>query len=176
MLQARPLVGIIRAIRARAEVNVVCYTGYCHEELLSEAEPSRLALLSEIDLLIDGPYVQEQHANLLWRGSTNQRILKLSSRIPEQWDETNVGVGVEFRLETDKRMSFSGVPPVPHFREAFAKLMNLRGISLEDTDEWRAEVDRHRTCGGGADGVVPADDQETRGAGAGATGGDPAGA
>lgn len=61
-----------------AGFNVVTYTGYHFEELLQRGaqEPVVTALLSETDLLVDGPYLQEQRdISLAFRGSGNQRLL-----------------------------------------------------------------------------------------------------
>jgi len=66
---------LAKAARA-AGLNVWCYTGWTLEALqnMEDAQP----LLREIDVLVDGPYIAEKRSlNLLWRGSTNQRIINL---------------------------------------------------------------------------------------------------
>ena len=58
--------------------DIVIYTGYTLEQLLEEGkkDPEILALLSLADLLVDGPYLQEQRdLTLQFRGSANQRLL-----------------------------------------------------------------------------------------------------
>lgn len=61
-----------------------CYTGYLLEEdLLSPTGRARCAvtdeLLSLFDVLVDGPYVQEQYdITLLFRGSSNQRLIDMT--------------------------------------------------------------------------------------------------
>ena len=73
--QAEDCAAIAKAAR-NAGLNVWCYTGYTLEKLreMPEAE----VLLQEIDVLIDGPYIQEQRSlTLQWRGSENQRIIEL---------------------------------------------------------------------------------------------------
>lgn len=53
-------------------LNVWCYTGYIFEELPAEAAP----LLKNVDVLIDGPFIESQRdLNLQFRGSRNQRII-----------------------------------------------------------------------------------------------------
>ena len=53
-------------------LNVWCYTGYTFEELPAEAAP----LLKNVDVLIDGPFIESQRdLNLQFRGSRNQRII-----------------------------------------------------------------------------------------------------
>lgn len=63
---------------------IYIWTGYTYEWLQNEIangawpEPDLKWILEHIDVLIDGPYVQEQRdTTLLMRGSRNQRILHL---------------------------------------------------------------------------------------------------
>lgn len=62
---------------------IYIWTGYTYEELSEEIvngawpEPDLKWILNHADVLIDGPYIQEQKdVTLLMRGSKNQRILK----------------------------------------------------------------------------------------------------
>lgn len=56
--------------------NVVSYTGYTYEELLKI--PTIEPLIDQTDILIDGPFIEEQKSlELEFRGSKNQRILEL---------------------------------------------------------------------------------------------------
>lgn len=51
------------------------YTGYTYEELNNY----QLGVIENIDVLVDGPYIEEKRdiAHCPFRGSTNQRIIKL---------------------------------------------------------------------------------------------------
>ena len=54
--------------------NIWCYTGYVLEDLFDN--DIQKELLSLIDVLVDGPFVQElADSSLKFRGSSNQRIL-----------------------------------------------------------------------------------------------------
>ena len=54
---------------------VASYSGFTFEELLTGSESQR-ALLSAIDILIDGPFLlAERSLEIAFRGSRNQRIL-----------------------------------------------------------------------------------------------------
>lgn len=65
--------------------NVWCYTGFTFEEILGTTEPkSRAAtdiskeMLSLIDVLVDGPFIEDLHSiTLKFRGSSNQRIIDI---------------------------------------------------------------------------------------------------
>ena len=55
-------------------LNVWCYTGFTFEELPREVVP----LLKNIDVLIDGEFIESQRdLELQFRGSRNQRIINL---------------------------------------------------------------------------------------------------
>ena len=57
-------------------MNVWCYTGYQWETLLEKRDPDQMAFLKQIDVLIDGRFVQAQaDPQLHWRGSANQRVI-----------------------------------------------------------------------------------------------------
>ena len=59
----------------QAGYEVAAYSGYTFEQLLS-GTPEQKELLSTIDILIDGPFLQaEKSLELSFRGSRNQRIL-----------------------------------------------------------------------------------------------------
>ena len=78
--QAEPLSELAACIHARGGT-VVTYTGYTYEALRSGHCQAWEKLLQATDLLIDGPYVEElRDLDLLFRGSSNQRLLDKKSR------------------------------------------------------------------------------------------------
>lgn len=57
-------------------LNVWCYTGYTYEVLVQENDPARMALLDEVDVLVDGPFLLAQRSlELKFCGSRNQRLI-----------------------------------------------------------------------------------------------------
>ncbi|WP_242852545.1 anaerobic ribonucleoside-triphosphate reductase activating protein [Acetobacterium bakii] len=76
-LQAGVLAELAKKIHA-LKLDVVTYTGYTLEALLDINDPDITALLTETDILIDGPYDHSQRdLSLQFRGSRNQRIISL---------------------------------------------------------------------------------------------------
>ncbi|WP_281648706.1 anaerobic ribonucleoside-triphosphate reductase-activating protein [Parendozoicomonas sp. Alg238-R29] len=62
-----------RAKEMYPEKDIWMWTGYEVQDLNEEQK----AVVEYVDVLIDGPYVQEKRSlNLPWRGSSNQRILR----------------------------------------------------------------------------------------------------
>ena len=55
------------------------WTGYLYEDIQD------LPLLQEVDVLIDGPYLKDRPTTLPWRGSDNQRLIRLvnETRAPQ---------------------------------------------------------------------------------------------
>ena len=77
MFQPEGFAELARAIRAASSKSIWCYTGFTFEQIL--ANPRQKALLSQIDVLVDGPFIQSlRDESLLFRGSSNQRIINVS--------------------------------------------------------------------------------------------------
>lgn len=68
------------------DINIWCYTGFTYEELikLSEKDDSIYNLLHHIDVLVDGPYIEELNdGSTRYRGSKNQRIIDVVKSLKE---------------------------------------------------------------------------------------------
>ncbi len=82
MLQAPSLAAMVRIARQMREINVICFTGYRIEQLVSHPPVFGVdELLSQVDVLIDGPFIASQNDNKGLRGSSNQRIHQLTHRL-----------------------------------------------------------------------------------------------
>lgn len=82
MLQAAGLLELVRSVRSKREVNIICFTGFVLDELLREPpSPEIFEFLSEIDLLVDGRYVKELNDDRGLRGSSNQKFHYLTNRL-----------------------------------------------------------------------------------------------
>ena len=79
MLQARSLAVLSQLLKS-AGLSVMCFTGYTLDQLRAKRRRWIEQLLSQVDILIDGPYDRSQAANLLWRGSDNQQVHFLTGR------------------------------------------------------------------------------------------------
>ena len=80
----RTVLNLVRRVREMLpQKDIWCYTGYLFEDLAAGkvGEQSR-ALLEQLDILVDGPFVLEKKdLGLRFRGSSNQRIIDVPSSL-----------------------------------------------------------------------------------------------
>ncbi len=81
----RELVPFLKKFRAQyPDKDIWCYTGYTYRDgtLLEDDGEGVRELLSLIDILVDGPFIEElKDIRLKFRGSSNQRVLDLKRTI-----------------------------------------------------------------------------------------------
>ncbi len=71
-----------------------CFTGYLYEDLLgkmTEDFPYTKEFMSYLDILVDGPFIEEQkNLSLRFKGSENQRIIRVADSLSQNrlvlWD------------------------------------------------------------------------------------------
>lgn len=82
MFQPEGFAELAMAVKRCSDKTIWCYTGYTFEELLkNEAQRN---LLRYVDVLVDGPFVQElRDEELRFRGSSNQRIIDVPRSLEE---------------------------------------------------------------------------------------------
>nr|MCR5680191.1 anaerobic ribonucleoside-triphosphate reductase activating protein [Prevotella sp.] len=82
MYQPEGFAELARAIHQRTKKDIWCYTGFTYEKLVSN--PRQRALLQEIDVLVDGPFLKaERDETLRFRGSRNQRIIDVQASMQQ---------------------------------------------------------------------------------------------
>lgn len=83
MMQPEGFTELARAIKERSEKTIWCYTGYLFEELTRM--PAQAEMLKYIDVLVDGPFVQNlRDEQLRFRGSSNQRLVDVRRSLKEK--------------------------------------------------------------------------------------------
>ena len=88
----RVLVKLLRKVRETyPDKDVWCYTGFLYDNLIENDYPKHCEvtdeMLSMIDILVDGPFIEElKNLSLEYRGSENQRILNLRKKRKEEND------------------------------------------------------------------------------------------
>ena len=87
---------LVKQVRQQyPQKDIWCYTGYLFEFLRDQGTEAQKALLRELDVLVDGPFViAQKNLSLRFRGSSNQRILEVQPSLergePALWDEASV--------------------------------------------------------------------------------------
>ena len=77
--QPVPLLELARGVHARG-LDVWSYTGNTWEELQAMGDADVSALLEEVDVLVDGEYMEDQRdLTLKFRGSRNQRVIDVKA-------------------------------------------------------------------------------------------------
>ena len=131
--QAEALAVVAMAVRAVGR-SVMVYSGSTLEELRESTEPGVRSLLAASDILVDGTFVRERQADLLWRGSANQRVHFLTPRYADPMPEIDGrGVGVELRLDAENNLFWAGVPS-PDFAGDLRRAGAEGGILLAGHD------------------------------------------
>lgn len=65
-------------------LNIYCFTGYLFEDLLKRRDIVVQQLISEIDVLVDGPFIEsERSIELRFKGSRNQRLIDCKKSLVE---------------------------------------------------------------------------------------------
>jgi len=89
-------------------LNILCYSGFKLGQLKNENNPFISKLLSEIDILIDGPYIKELHELKFWRGSSNQKLHLLSNAIDRSKIFSNEDSEIEFHIDKFGNITITG--------------------------------------------------------------------
>jgi anaerobic ribonucleoside-triphosphate reductase activating protein len=80
MYQAEGFAELAANIKERTDKNIWCYTGFLFEEVL--LNPAQRQLLERIDVLVDGPFMEnKKDTDLLFRGSSNQRLIDVQASL-----------------------------------------------------------------------------------------------
>lgn len=83
----KELAKLIAQIRETQTVAIWLYTGWTFEELMIKMKGNKILsfILQNIDVLVDGPFIQEQKdITLEFRGSKNQRVLDMRQSLLHQ--------------------------------------------------------------------------------------------
>ena len=106
------------------------YTGFTLDELRASQDADVQALLNRTDILVDAPFEAGMQADLLWRGSSNQKIHLLSQDVAHLRASLDApGVGVELRIGVDAELFWAGVP-TKDFVGQLRQAAERRGITL----------------------------------------------
>lgn len=108
--QAGALAALLKIARTRRDLDVICFTGYRFESLLNQPpDAGSFELLEQVDLLIDGPYIESKNDGKGLRGSNNQRFIRLTNRL-QGYEFENLPRRAEITIQNGE-MFVAGIPP-----------------------------------------------------------------
>jgi anaerobic ribonucleoside-triphosphate reductase activating protein len=82
LLQADGCAELARRVKMETDKTIWCYTGYTWEKLLAKRDPIVMSLLENLDVLVDGPFIQSlRDTDLHFRGSSNQRLIDVQKSL-----------------------------------------------------------------------------------------------
>lgn len=83
-LQAEAMALVARRVHELG-MSVWAYTGWTYEQILDgQAGEEGISLLKNVDVLVDGRYIESRRsADVIWRGSSNQRLIDVASSLKE---------------------------------------------------------------------------------------------
>ena len=132
MLQAAGLARLARQARQVRNLNIICFTGFTLSHLKRVPPgPGVDDLLEQVDVLVDGPYIEQLNDNRGLRGSSNQQIHFLTERL-RGCDLAGDSRRAEIRLEDGEAM-LVGVPPLrlnAAFMRALEQAAEMKGRLL----------------------------------------------
>lgn len=127
-LQAQALAKLVDIVRKNSTLDIMIYSGYTLDELKSRNDAAINFLLANIDILIDGEYLEELNTNSIYRGSDNQQIHFLSPKylpFKEKILQTK-NRSVEFVCRADGELFMIGVPAKNFNKDFIDKLEALK--------------------------------------------------
>jgi anaerobic ribonucleoside-triphosphate reductase activating protein len=128
MMQAAALAEMMDMIRAERDCGLIVYTGFVYEDLVAKNNPDITNFLAKIDLLVDGPYIQEKDIDQPYRGSSDQRLLTLTDRYAK---------------------NINGYYNAGHHRQMEIRISGERTLMIGVPDKKQASIWRHIKSLGG---------------------------
>jgi len=104
------LAQFLELVRSNSMLTIQVFTGRTLNQLRHHTDPFVERCLCAIDILIDGPYIEELNDGLGWRGSTNQVIHALGPRGQSASEGATAPRRVELVVSADGRAAFTGIP------------------------------------------------------------------
>lgn len=132
--QAEALAKLCELLRSQRDLSLMSYSGFTLKELRSHPDSSVQRLVGQLDILVDGPFVQARQGDFLWRGSANQQIHLLTPRhrdLAEHLDSP--GAGMELHVSRQLGLFWAGVPE-RGFQARLDTGLVQHGISLTENE------------------------------------------
>lgn len=122
----------LEELRARSSLSVMCYTGRTLAQLRQGSKAAaHECVLANVDVLVDGLYVEALNDGSAWRGSSNQQVHFLTPRYRhlEEGISRSRDRQLEVALDGSARLHITGIPP-SGFLTRLGRELHSRGLSM----------------------------------------------
>jgi len=130
--QADALTRLLIKIRQETDLDILVYTGFTLDEIKNGSIAMK-KLLDQIDVLIDGPFMEHLSNTKLWRGSDNQVMHLLTPRSQKYRQFINAKYSgkrqLQIELTAEGELRITGIPERSFFRN-FNRKIYQRGIEV----------------------------------------------
>lgn len=128
-LQFDQLRKLVEKIREKTKLDIMLYSGYTLEELCEQLGCKTIKLfLQNIDIFIDGEYIEKLDTGSMYRGSDNQNIYFFTEKyrcFKEQLYKAK-NREIEFNVRTGDELYMIGIPPKGFYNEFIKKIGEIR--------------------------------------------------
>lgn len=123
---------LLQELRACSPLSIMCYTGRTLAQLRSGSKATdHERVLVNVDILVDGLYVEALNDGSAWRGSANQQVHFLSPRYKhlEESILRSRDRQLEVAIDGGASLHFTGIPPIG-FLDRLGQELRSRGLSM----------------------------------------------
>jgi len=128
--QAPAVARLCRVVR-ESGLSVMVFTGWTYESIYRSKDKAVRRLLGQVDILVDGPFIQElTDPKLRWRGSSNQTVRFLTDRYSPKVLESPAQTQLEVCLDAVGPLQITGFPDDADLDLLAHRLASEAGILL----------------------------------------------
>ncbi|MBQ7906738.1 MAG: radical SAM protein [Clostridia bacterium] len=124
-VQVEELYLLIKELRMLGVDDILIYSGFTKEELESRQDEKIYYILSEISVLIDGPFIAELVDDVPLRGSSNQRVWLFKDKYKDAYRQF---LGSEKRVDIFEHQGwvhFIGIPG-KDYQDVYKKYLEVK--------------------------------------------------
>lgn len=123
---------LLEQLRACSPLSVMCYTGRTLAQLQTGVKAdAHHRVLVNVDVLVDGLYVDSLNDGHVWRGSSNQHVHFLTPRYRHlnHYVSSSTDRHLDVTLDRLGRLRITGIPP-SGFLDRLGQELTLRGLTM----------------------------------------------
>ncbi|MCM1506595.1 MAG: radical SAM protein [Ruminococcus flavefaciens] len=125
-LQYNELKELITLLKLHTKLDVMLYSGYTYSEILA-MYPDSEEFFRNVDIFVDGEYLDEMNSGSAYRGSDNQDIYFFTEKYKPYAEKILSSKQRDFSFEIDDNgeIYFIGIPPKDFYSQFLRELEDL---------------------------------------------------